>query len=296
MIQQLQQTFHSITKSLEVLYVIEDIKQCARILVFEDELNKVIDFITETNAYAFVSDFKVLKQNTQSEFYSDKSTKLPKNPPEKGHFLVYVSKDKEMAEKAKLMEENNKHKELGLLLGYPECCCNFFVNNFDEKNTDLTLKILQNSNGYEFPFYTNIAARHFDVSLLSHFPHSFDCKPSIEIAKNNLKIINKTSQPLVEMFSKVLHSVVIYTIEEGIFLLKKYDKIDNKVIYGDVLTTTKSKLYYLLSSNKAHENQRFSGHRKFKEFSRELNITDKNSFVVSDVNIKGEQYGVMVFS
>lgn len=278
MIPHLQQIFHSITKSLEVLYVIEGTKPCARILIFEDELKKVIDFLVGKNVHTFFSDFKVLKQNIQSEFYSDKSTKIPKNALQKGHFLVYTSKSEKIAQQAKIMEETNNHMELGLILGYPKCCCDFFADNFNEKNTDLTLKILENSNGYEFPFYNNIAARHFDISLLSHFPHSFECNPSIEIAKNNLKIILKKSPKIAEIFSNILQSAVIYTIREGIFLLRKYEKIDNKVIYGDVLTTTKSKLYYLLSSNK------------------ELNIIDKNNFVVSDVNIKGNQYGMMVFS
>ena len=278
MIQQLQQIFHSIIKTLEVLYVIEGIKPCARILVFEDELQKTIDFLNKNGIKTSISDFKVLKQTGQNEFYSDKSIKISKNAAQKGYFFVYLSKNKEIVEKAKLMEEKNNHFELGLLLGYPKCCCEFFENNFNEKNIDLTLKTLENSNGFEFSFYTNIAARHFDVSLLSHFPHSFDCKPSIEIAKNNLKIINKNSKQLAVMFSGILQGVVIYTMEEGIFLLRKYEKINNKIIYGDVLTTTKSKLYYLLSSNKG------------------LRIVDKNSFVVSDVNIKGEDYGVMVFS
>ena len=175
------------------------------------------------------------------------------------------------------MEENNNHKELGLLLGYPKCCCEFFQKNFNENNTDLTLKILKNSNGYEFLFYSNIAARHFDVSLLSHFPHSLECKPSIEIAKNNFKTIKKYSEQLAAMFSGILHGVVIYTVEEGVFLLRKYEKIDDGIVYGDVLTTSKSKLYYLIASNK------------------ELKIVDKNNFVINDVNIKGDNYGVMVF-
>ena len=277
MIPQLQQIFHSITKSLEVLYVIEESKPCARILVFEDELNKVINFLASQKIYNFVSDFKVLKHNIQSEFYSDKSMKIQKNALEKGHFFVYLSKDKEIVEKAKLMEENNAHKELGSLLGYPECCCEFFEKNFSDNITDLTLAILENSDGYEFPFYTNIAARHFDISLLSHFPHSFECKPSIEIAKNNLRILQKKSQQITEIFLKILQSVVVYTNNEGILLLRKYEKINNEIIYGDVLTTTKGKLYYLLSSNK------------------KLRIVDKNSFVVSDINIEGKDYGVMVF-
>jgi len=276
--QELQQTFHSIIKSLEVLYVIEGTKPCARILIFQDELSAVLDFLKNRKLQTMISNFKVIKQSAQSEFYSDKSIKIPKDDERKGYFFVYLSKDKEIAEKAKLMEENSKHIELGLLLGYPKCCCEFFERNFDGKNTDLTLKVLENSDGYEFQFYNNIAARHFDVALLSHFPHSFECEPSIEIAKNNLKIIKEYSEQLAVMFSGILQSVVIYTMEEGIFLLRKHEKIDDEIIYGDVLTTAKSKLYFLLAS------------------SRKLRVIDKNNFVVGDVSIKGENYGVMVFS
>lgn len=277
MIPQLQRIFRSIIKSLEVLYVIEGAKPCARILAFEEESDKVTDFLSENNIYTSISDFKVLKQAAQSGFYSDKSVKIDKNAPQKGYLSVYLSKNKEAAEKAKLMEESNNHKELGLLLGYPKCCCEFFEKNFDENNADLTLKTLDNSDGYEFPFYANTAARYFDVALLSHFPHSFDCKPSIEIAKTNLKTIQKHSKELAAMFSGILRSVVVYTMAEGIFLLRNYKKVNGEVIYGDVLTTAKSKLYYLLSSNK------------------ELEIIDKNNFFVNDTNIKGSKYGVMVF-
>jgi len=278
MIKELQQTFHSIIKSLEVLYVIESAKPCARILVFEDELGKVMDFLKDNKINAAVSDFKVIKQTSQSEFYSDKSVKIDKNSKQKGYFFVYLSKSRETAEKAKSMEWQNNHLELGLLLGYPKCCCEFFERNFNEKSTDLTLKTLENSDGYEFPSYTNIAARHFDISLLSHFPHSFECNPSIEIAKNNLRIIKKHSEQLAGMFLGILRSVAIYTNNKGILLLRKYEKIGDEIIYGDVLTTAKSKLYYLIASNK------------------ELKIVDKNNFVINDVNIKGDSYGIVVFS
>ncbi|MEK6983360.1 MAG: hypothetical protein AABX33_02205 [Nanoarchaeota archaeon] len=277
MIPQLQRSFHSITKSLEVLYTINDTKPCSRILVFEDGLDKTINFLNQNKIHNAISDFKVVKQSVQSEFYSDKSIKVGENSDQKGYFLVYLSKDKEIAEKAKSMESKNNQKEFGLLLGYPECCCDFFEKNFNGNNTDLTLNVLENSDSYYFSFYNNIAARHFDVTLLSHFPHSFDCKPSIEVAKSNFKTIQKDSPQLATMFYAILQSVVIYTLQEGIFLLKKYEKLNDEIIYDDVVTTTNSKLYYLLSSNK------------------KLRIIDKNSFVVSDSNIKGPQYGVMVF-
>lgn len=278
MIPKLQQIFHSLTKSLEVLYVIEDAKPCARIIVFEDELENIKKFLLEEEIFFQISDFKVLKQNIQSDFYSDKSIKIDKNDSRKGHFFVYISKDKKIAAQAKTEEGKNNHKKLGLLLGYPECCCDFFANNFDDKHTDLTLKALGNSNGFEFLFYNNIAARHFDISLLSHFPHSFHCKLSIEIAKNNLSIIKKFLPQLAEQFIKTLQSAVIYTNEEGIFLLREYEKINNEVIYGDVVSTAKSKLYFLVSSN------------------NKLRIIDRNNFFVNDIGVSGEDFGVILFT
>ncbi len=295
---QLQKIFHSITKSLEVLYVVEGTKPCARLLVFEDELNKVIDFLKYNKIHTAISDFKVVKIYTQSDYYSDKSLKISKDDPKKGHYLVYLSQNKEVAEKAKMMEHEGMHKELGLILGYPLCCCNFFSNKFKEKSLDknlddmdLTLEILKNSDGYEFRFYNNICARHFDVTLLSHFPHSFNCKPSSEIAESNLKTLmnkskeinkSKESSGLAELFTKILQSVVVYTPDQGIILLKKYqfEKISNEITYEDVLTTKKSKLYFLISSN------------------NKLKIINKNHILMDNFDVKAtkdDQFGIMVF-
>jgi len=278
MIQELQKVFHSIIKSLEILYVMEDTKPCARILVFEDEQKKVKSFLDEKSLHYSISDFKVLKQAIQSDFYSDKSIKVSKGDGRKGNFIFYISKGKINGEKAKMAESENDHLSLGIALGYPQCCCDFFEKNFDENNTDLTLKSLQNSDGIEFPFYNNIAARHFDVSLLGHFPHNFKCLPSIEIAKKNLQVIEKYSKQLAVMFSSVLEGAVIYTMEDGIFLLRKYEKTKDGILYWDVISTAKSKLYYLVSSND------------------KLRIIDKNNFFVNDVNIAGNNCGIMLFS
>ncbi|MBI1935797.1 hypothetical protein HYS31_05135 [Candidatus Woesearchaeota archaeon] len=278
MIQQLNQIFHSIIKSLEVLYVYEGAKPCGRILLFQDEVGKAVNFLNQNGIYAEISDFKVLKQNAQSEFYSDRSLKIAKTSPEKGHFFAYISRDAETASKAKAMESENNHIGLGMLLGYPKCCCEFFEKNFNERNTDLTLDTLKNSNGFEFPFYTNIAARHFDVALLSHFPHSFECNESIMMAKKNLDVIQRHSNEISALVADILKSAVIYTAEEGIFLLRKYEKTGNEIEYSNVLTTTKSKLYYLLSSNK------------------NLKVVGKNNFMVNDIEIRGKQFGIMAFA
>ena len=75
MIQELQKIFHSITKSLEILYVLEDAKPCARILVFEDEKDKN-RAIPQNKFFArsFLG-FQGSEQNTGSEFYSQQICK-----------------------------------------------------------------------------------------------------------------------------------------------------------------------------------------------------------------------------
>ncbi len=277
MIQELKKIFHSTIKSLEVLYVIEGTKKCARVLVFEEEINKVKGFLNGKGIFYEISDFKVIKQNVQSEFYSDKSIKISQNSNQKGHYFFYISKAGNLAEMAKAAEADSNHAELGLILGYPKCCIDFFAENFNENNSDLTLDILRNSEKMEFLFFNNICARHFDISLLSHFPHSFDCKPSIEIAKSNLKIIGKHGRKTASMFENILRSAVIYTIDEGIFFLRNYKKINTKIIYNDILECARTKLYYLLSSSKM------------------LEIKGKNHFSVGGESIGGEGFGIMVF-
>ena len=278
MIQELQKIFHSVLKSLEILYVTGGIKPCARILVNEGGLNGILEFLNKNSLNHSVSDFKVIKQSMQSEFYSDLSIKIPKDDKRNGYFFLYISKNENACRDAKKFEAKNDHIGLGITLGYPRCCCEFFRKNFSGSSTDLTLDILENSEGIEFPFYTNIAARHFDVSLLSHFPHEFKCAESIKIAKNNLNMVKKHSEQLSAIFSGILQGVVIYTSNRGIFLLRNYEKINNKIIYGNVLTTAKNKLFYLLSSGK------------------KLEAIDKNNFIIAGETIGGKDFGVMVFS
>ena len=195
----------------------------------------------------------------------------------KGSFVFYVSKDGKCAD-AKKLEEDGNHFELGILLGYPECCCRFFAENFSSKNTDLTLKTLENSKGYEFNFLNNICARHFDISLLSHFPCSFECEESTAIAQKNLESIKKNYPEIAKLFENVLNCAVVYTMNEGVFLLRGYKKNGEEITYSGVVSTSKSKLHYLLSSGKR------------------IKVLSKNRFFLEDELVEGKNKGVMAFS
>jgi len=247
MLDKLREIFKSNIKSLEILYLLEGVKPVARIMVKEDEQD-VFGFFKENKLNYVLSDFKVVKEDKEKE-YSDKGVKVMVDSKEKGYFFVYVSKDKEKAEKAKQLEKEGKHKELGILLGYPECCAEFFEKHFEEeskKQNDYTLAALKDSGGFKFPFYTNIASRHFDVNLLNHFPCNFNCKASIELAKKHLDVVRKEDKEAAEIIEGMLKGGILYTETNGVFLLR-YPKLDhNRLHYKGIMGSKNNQLYQSL--------------------------------------------------
>jgi len=198
MIEKLLKIFGNYTRSLEILYLLNDIKKLVRLDANEVELKIIKEFCDKENLHLQVSDFKVVKIMDEGKGnYANIVKKVPLNYPDSGLYHIYISKDKNKSDFLKLLEYKNDDRAIGELLGYPQCCVDFFMDNKDKQQkiqNDYILPALNNSEGFEFPFYVNYAIRYFDITLLSHFPHSFNCKESIEIAKKNLQCIKKYSE------------------------------------------------------------------------------------------------------
>ena len=254
MIHLLQQKLGSMTKALEILYVMENVKPAARIIIDEDKADELTSLLA--NLIAVKSSFKIKKEVDKNREYSDKGTRLPASSKEKGQLFLYISKSKEKAELAKKLEEENKHKELGIALGYPKCCSEFFEKNFpveSKKQNDYTLATLKSSEGFKFPFYTNITIRHLDLTLLNHFPCSFSCKASITKAKRHLEVIEKHSRELGIIFKGMLKGAVVYTEKSGVFLLRESSLNKNKITYRGVMSSTNNSYYDLLKKSETIE-------------------------------------------
>lgn len=275
MIDALTNLFKSMTKSLDVLYVMEGAKDVSRIMASDEEIGSYKDFFIKNSLSFSISDFKVSKEVDQNRF-SNKGIRLPGSS--QGHHLVYISKSEDKAEQAKEAEKENDHKRLGRLLGYPGCCIEFFDKAFpkqSKKSNDYVLASLNNSKGFVFPFYNNIAARQFDLSLISHFPCSLDCKSSISIAKRNLSIIKKHSAEISKIFEGMLKSAVLYTEDRGAFLLRGFKLEGNKLFYDKIMSHADNVLYQELKD------------------SKHIEIVNKNTVNIRDKNI--DNVGVMVF-
>ncbi len=280
MIYTLLPIFSNYTRSLEILYLLNGIKKAARLDANEIEIEKIKGFCNKNSLYLEVSDFKAIKIADEGKGgYSNIVTRVPINHSNDGLYHVYISKDKNKAKFLKLLESRNDDKAVGQILGYPKCCIDFFIKNKEKQQkiqNDYILPALSNSDGYEFPFYNNYAARYFDVTLLSHFPHSFHCKDSIKIAKTNLECIKKYSEELANKFQMMLKCPVLYTENNGVFVFKDY-KLNGSILeFNEVKSTISNELLNLLNK------------------SKKIEVIDKNKIKINDKIV--ENVGFMLFS
>jgi len=278
MLQKLRDILGSNIKAFEILYLLEGIKPAVRLMVKEEDKDKVLGFFDEKNLNYTLSDFKVVKQDSEKG-YSDKGVTAPIDSDKKGHFFVYISKDKKKAEEAKKLENSGKHKELGLALGYPSCCSEFFEKNFElesKKSNDYTLAALRDSEGFRFPFHTNVAARHFDINLLSHFPCNFCCEKSIALAKNHLEIIKKYDEESADIVQGMLKGAVIYTESNGAFLLRHSKMDHNRLLYDGIMASKNNQFYDLIKD------------------ADYIEILGKDKIIIGEKEIKN--LGIMLFS
>ncbi len=252
MINKLLEIFSNYTRSLEILYLLNNLKKAVRLDANEIELKKIKEFCDSKHLHLEISDFKVIKiTDNEKGGFSNLVKKVDLNHPHSGLYHIYISKDQNIAKLLKIAEHKNDDKTVGELLNYPNCCIDFFIKNKEKQQkiqNDYILPALKDSEGFKFPFYANYAVRYFDITLLSHFPHNFSCKDSIKIAKSNLECIKKRSNELANKFEKMLKCPVLYTENDGIFMFQDYKINDDILEYKNVISTSKNELFDLLDN------------------------------------------------
>ena len=83
--------------------------------------------------------------------------------------------------------------KVGELLGYPECCRNWFKYYWqDNQFLDDILAMYENSGfSTEGPWQLNFFYRYMGARLVSHMPCSFNCSNSLEIANANFNLMKE---------------------------------------------------------------------------------------------------------
>jgi hypothetical protein len=194
MIKKLSYIFGSQTHAQEIVLLLHDAKEVVRQGFYAHEFPKVEKFCQEHGVHVVKSKFKVILAD--KGIYSNKGIRIPEKDKRDGMYFVYFSKNEEKAWLAAYYELMENTKDLGLVLGYPECCVDFFCNSFTENNTNL-------QHAPTNP-WTNLSKREEDAVLLSHFPCSSDCEESIQLARIYFKVIGELDRGWVQVLRQKL--------------------------------------------------------------------------------------------
>ena len=169
-------------------------------------------------------------------------------------FIVYISKDASLLEKAADLERKGDLKslhQLGLLLGYPKCCVDFFdhISN-DLKKTPTPLDTLKNTK-QQLSFYVNnvYLESNFEQRprLLSHIPCSYNCRYSIDYSRSLLKILYDKYPPYAKEIEEYLKLPLLYFDLNNVFAFNGF--IKNDIInYESIRVSCSSERLSYLSS------------------------------------------------
>jgi hypothetical protein len=177
--------------------VIEGAKPAARQGFYPQELAAVESFCQEHSLVLVRPKFKIVLTDTKEEGeYSNRGEMVPESDPRKGMHFVYISKSEEAAYYAAYFEQTNNIRGLGRMLGYPDCCIDFFEKSFSE-NSPEPMHRPKN-------IYTDLTKRSKDITILSHFPCCSDCRSSISLARRYLEIIRKNDPEHAAMIESEL--------------------------------------------------------------------------------------------
>jgi hypothetical protein len=188
----------------EILAVKEGLKPVARTMVKKEQFEQVNSTYNIKN---IVSSFNKLGI---SVFIKNKNA---------DDIVINISKSKELAKCAFELEQKNDFRKIGKLLGFPDCCIDFFVENHKylfEKKIPFPNQTFINTRGKPI-FYTNNILNfesrldtegegklsknfHFFSKLLSeylylvsHVPCSYNCRKTVKLGRGVLKILKKNN-------------------------------------------------------------------------------------------------------
>lgn len=105
------------------------------------------------------------------------------------NYKVAIGRYTDMREIAYLYKENNTYK-IGDLLGYPDCCIEFFEKTWvNEKWIDTSLPMaLGTTDVLDWSPFCNILLRWMGLRLVSHLPCSFHCVDTMAIGRSYMQL------------------------------------------------------------------------------------------------------------
>jgi len=120
----------------------------------------------------------------------------------------------------------------GKVLGFPDCCIDFFKKYNNWKIYNHPYEILKNTKGKP-SYYCNNILMDFNYFLIHHHPCSFNCKSTIRLAKEVEKAIKEEEPEFAEKIKEYTKLPLLVFREKKSYIFR--GKIENnKIMYNDI--------------------------------------------------------------
>lgn len=200
----------------EFIALMEDVKKVIRISESLESYPVFSKMLKKIGLYAEHSDFGYsLRYDGNYERVYDSPEMV----------FVYISKDRQLPKKAKEAESRRDDKGLGRILGFPECCTDFYKDRIKDVkiHPDFVYESHINTKG-KHDYHINNCFYDSDLgfasSLIFHFPCSYSCRESIALAKKLLDHIRNWMPEEAALIEHRLKMPVIYFYPHEFFVLK----------------------------------------------------------------------------
>jgi hypothetical protein len=207
-----------------------------RISKWTDKLE--LNYSVSNNSYNFV-------QDNGMENWSSTVTPCSDNDPLAMRF-VYFNFDKKKCEQAKRFDENEDDFNLGLLLKYPKCCVESYMNWQATGKKPDPISILTDSfklggqlQSFNLP---NPFTRYINFGLHSHFPCSCHCEETKSNSYASLRVMTLNFPEIAKKFIASEKSLVLFSDGRGVCLWNNFRFSKNHIYIDSVHLKGKGQL------------------------------------------------------
>lgn len=134
-------------------------------------------------------------------------------PGEPFFWFGCITKTVEAGEEFKEAEKIGDHSVMGKMLGYPECCVDYFKENFP-KNYDPVW--LNDDNIPDGEPVANILLRYFGIRIVSHLVCSPYCEPSLGIGRERVEFMRRADPESTDWLLEFLSSPMTWNSYHGV--------------------------------------------------------------------------------
>lgn len=223
--------FVGLIPTLEILDVFYNDKS-SRVVIPSLYCNEVCDILKTYNLHFCKSEFGFIESIGQ---FNNATERVPIFSEGVTTVYLYIGPNFSQLYKMRQCDAHYSHVELGLMLGYPRCCIDFFCHHKKDAltyfNDDYSPISAMHTKGFGNKLL-NTFHRVSGHSIVSHFPCSFNCLSTLPIASRRVEILHLHDKELLDDTTKLLSQVVNYSSRKE--LQQKITEVDG-VVDGDYL-------------------------------------------------------------